>query len=48
LGRAAAYLVKADGSKKSGGVGDVFLRVVALLLCALAAEFFILGLRTSA
>jgi multiple antibiotic resistance protein len=42
-----AYIMKGgDGSKKmSGGVADVFLRVTAVLLCALAAEFVLQGLR---
>jgi small neutral amino acid transporter SnatA (MarC family) len=42
----AAYLMKAGaGAKKGGGVAEVILRVVAVLLCALAVELVLLGLR---
>ena len=43
---AAAYLMKAGGGeKKAGGIAEVILRVVAVMLCALAVQLMLLGLR---
>lgn len=41
----SAYMMKSGGDKKEGGIADVILRVVAVLLCALAVELVLLGLR---
>lgn len=41
-----AYMLKGDtDGKKGGGIAEVVLRVVAVLLCALAVELVLLGLR---
>jgi multiple antibiotic resistance protein len=42
---AATLMKSGDGAKKSGGAGDVLLRVVAILLAALAVELILMGLR---
>ena len=42
----SAYMMKSgDDGKKGGGIAEVILRVVAVLLCALAVELVLLGLR---
>lgn len=41
----AVMMKDGDGTKKGGGVAEVLLRVVAIMLCALAVELVVEGLR---